>query len=59
MQKCGQPGCEFKTNVSSRMENHVRQSGHGRTSARRKEYRGHVSVRSLKKQAEADQARRY
>lgn len=49
MQQCDHKGCKYKTNVSSRMTHHKLVSGHGRTDAGKKQFKGHLAIRGKKK----------
>lgn len=49
MRSCPNPRCKYKTNKNAQMQNHLEVTGHGRTDAGKKEFKGHLAVRGKKK----------
>ncbi|MFA5854199.1 MAG: hypothetical protein WC866_03865 [Patescibacteria group bacterium] len=49
MRSCPHKNCKFKSNVSERLQHHLVVSGHGRTDAGKKVFKGHLAVRGKKK----------
>ncbi|WKZ28634.1 MAG: hypothetical protein QY323_03785 [Patescibacteria group bacterium] len=48
MRPCPDPKCHYKTNNPGQYQAHLRTTGHDRTSARKKEFKGHLAVRKKK-----------
>ena len=49
MHTCANKGCKYVTTKSERMLEHMRNTGHGRDAATKREFRGHLAAARPKK----------